>query len=484
VKDTLRREFLRLNPYTDEQREMDRVLVANAAKRGIKIRPPIETRYEAWLQNSLSGYSFTRGGQLNPVEALAEAFGHAELDPEHITDAERVLHQLAIDMHDKPYRRGMTVPEWQMATGAKESPMSKESKRLLKDYQKQVDRAVKAEERARVAAEKAAAKAAKEADLATPEGQIREAKIQQKKGQDRLAAGDFGDPNSIENVTRRAMDPERIRKNREELWAEVPEAVRQQGKAWYPDDGQVLLDIHRDLGSPLAGNPLADLKVRAIGAAFSPQVDWADAKTDVGNYLRVLGQPYQDRVDFIVKARPRMVYTDSIKRADRIMAATTVEEIDLALRGSQATSSHYYDNSQKIRHFFRNLDGDLGPLTSDTWDGRAARLSPDERRFLLNEEVRQKNSKSKHPVPVEDLNLYRKGDQIPGYLVARADKLADEANAAAKALGRPEPYLPSAPLMVQYGYDIIESSTAAALPKGYEMADYQAGMWVWLRGSA
>lgn len=143
VKDTLRREFLRLNPYTDEQREMDRVLVANAAKRGIKIRPPIETRYEAWLQNSLSGYSFTRGGQLNPVEALAEAFGHAELDPEHITDAERVLHQLAIDMHDKPYRRGMTVPEWQMATGAKESPMSKESKRLLKDYQKQVNQAVK-----------------------------------------------------------------------------------------------------------------------------------------------------------------------------------------------------------------------------------------------------------------------------------------------------------------------------------------------------
>lgn len=484
VKDTLRREYLRLNPYTDEQREMDRILVANAAKRGIKIRQPIETRYEAWLQDSLSGYSFTKGGQLNPAEALAEAFGHVELDPGHVTDAERALHKLAVDMHNKPYRWDLQVPEWSMGSAAQEPAMSKESKRLLKDYQKQVDRAVKAEEKARAAAERAAAKAAKEADLATPEGQIREAKIQKLKGEARKAAGDFGDPNSVENVTRRAMDPERIRKNREELWAEVPEAVRQQGKAWYPDDGQVLLDIHRDLGSPLAGDLLADLKVRAIGSAFSPQVDWADAKTDVGNYLRCLGQPYQDRVDFIVKGRPRMVYTDSIKRADRVMAAKTIEEIDLALRGSQPTSSHYYDNSQKIRHFFSNLDGDLGPLTSDTWDGRAARLSPDERRFLLNEEVRQKNSKSKRPVPLEDLDLYQKGDQIPGYLVARADKLADEANAAARALGHPEPYLPSVPLMVQYGYDIIESATAAALPKGYEMADYQAGMWVWLRGSA
>ena len=41
-----------------------------------------------------------------------------------------------------------------------------------------------------------------------------------------------------------------------------------------------------------------------------------------------------------------------------------------------------------------------------------------------------------------------------------------------------------APLMVQHGYDILESATAAALPEGYKMADYQAGMWVWLRGSA
>jgi hypothetical protein len=44
-------------------------------------------------------------------------------------------------------------------------------------------------------------------------------------------------------------------------------------------------------------------------------------------------------------------------------------------------------------------------------------------------------------------------------------------------------YMPSAPL-VQYGYDIIEKATGPALPKGYNMSEYQAGTRVWLRGSA
>lgn len=42
----------------------------------------------------------------------------------------------------------------------------------------------------------------------------------------------------------------------------------------------------------------------------------------------------------------------------------------------------------------------------------------------------------------------------------------------------------SAPLIMQSGYDIIEKATATALPKGYNMSEYQAGTWFWLRGSA
>ena len=427
---------------------------------------------------------------LNGSEATANAFSDVYFNGDKATDASKFLNDLLIkNSMLPPSNEGVYWAEdWAGNRLRKPSPASvvaeKEAKRAAAQAKKEAAAAEKAAAKAAAQAEKEAAKAAKAADLATPEGQIREARLQKLKGEQRLAAGDFGAPDSIENVTRSKMDPERIRRNREALWDEVPEPVRTEGKAWYPADGQVLLDIHKELGSPLAADPLADLKVRALGSAFSPQVDWADAKTDVRNYLSVLGQPYQDRVDAIVKGRPRMVYTDSIKRADRVMAATTPEEIDLALRGSQPTTSHYYDNSQKIRHFFPNLDGNLDLLTADTWDGRAARLHPDERRFLINEEIREKNFASKHPVPLEDLDLYQKGDRIPGYLVARADKLADAANDAARAAGRPEPYLPSAPLMVQHGYDILESATAAALPEGYKMADYQAGMWVWLRGSA
>ena len=441
--------------------------------------------FNAWKRKQLSDYSFQEGSwaKLNKDEALAEAFASVESNPKKATEAEHALHDLLVKNSLRPQVTAKALLERDFNAPAK-VVADKEAKRAAAQAKKEAAAAEKAAAKAAAQAEKEAAKAAKAADLATPEGQIREARLQKLKGEQRLAAGDFGAPDSIENVIRSKMDPERIRRNREALWDEVPEPVRTEGKAWYPGDGQVLLDIHRELGSPLAADPLADLKVRALGSAFSPQVDWADAKTDVRNYLSVLGQPYQDRVDAIVKGRPRMVYTDSIKRADRVMAATTPEEIDLALRGSQPTTSHYYDNSQKIRHFFPNLDGNLDLLTADTWDGRAARLHPDERRFLINEEIREKNFASKHPVPLEDLDLYQKGDRIPGYLVARADKLADAANDAARAAGHPEPYLPSAPLMVQHGYDILESATAAALPEGYKMADYQAGMWVWLRGSA
>ena len=77
-----------------------------------------------------------------------------------------------------------------------------------------------------------------------------------------MAAGDFGAPDSIENVTRSKMDPERIRRNREALWDEVPEPVRTEGKAWYPGDGQVLLapdivPVAERLGLPVVARVVA-----------------------------------------------------------------------------------------------------------------------------------------------------------------------------------------------------------------------------------
>ena len=316
---------------------------------------------------------------------------------------------------------------------------------------------------------------------------IEKAKVERDKFEARKAKGTRGKPDSEEERTRAAMDPDRIRRNREALWEEVTEPVRTQGKMWYPDDGSNMVEIHKGAGSPLDGDPLAELKVKAMGAAYSPQVDWDAAKIDVQTHLLNIDKPYKERVDAFVAARGGMHYTENLRRADRVIAARTPEEIDLALRGSANATSHYFDNAQKIRHFYPNLrggPGDYDLLTCDTWDSRGARLHPDERRALINADLLARNAAKKKPLPEDKVKLYSKGEQVPWNLVQRADKLADEANAAARAAGEPEPYMPSAPLMVKHGYDIIESATVEALPEGFDMASYQAGTWVWLRGSA
>lgn len=490
VKSVLRETFLDLHP---EYREM--TSLADSVK--------VREKYDEWLTSELSDYATGSArknhvrlpGDLNPSEALAESFTHVELDPDKATDAERALHKMLVDKHTLPYKTDMTVPEWQMATT--KTPVDK-GDRYLRKYQKQTDayfqahatpeQLVNAKEAKRVASQQEIARKQAEQAVergksdAIPKAELMKAKTERVKGIARNTASPVGDPGGVEETTRAAMDVERIKANRTALWDEVPPKIRAEGKVWYPGESQVLLDIHAAAGSPFAGDPLADIKVEAVGAAFSPQVMWGDAKTDAANYFRVMGKPYQERVDAIVGGRGRMVYTDSIKRADRVRVATTREEIDLALRGTQATSSHHYDNSPKIRNFLGNLTGEHDLLTSDTWDGKVARLHPDERRFLINEEIRQKNYRSKHPVPLEDLTLYQKGDRIPSYLVDRADALADAANDAARAAGRRQPYLPSPGLMVANGYDILERTAAETLPEGFAVDQYQAGLWIWLRG--
>lgn len=805
VKDTLRREYLRLNPYTDEQRATDRALVANAAKRGITIRQPIETRYEAWLHDSLSEYSFTSGGKLNPAEALAESFGHGELDPHNITDAERVLHDLAVDMHTKPYKRDMVKPGWEMATPTKvvaekenrrakkaEAPprpdgpfrdengerfwsldgktydyrmdyenalghkmaqqqearitarvgdvplylgegvdaqaqkdiertvtklqkkypnsglrevitprpdeyignrdlawtsgsktitlnpqyfgdskaLTEDAKRssnvrrfnphlpqghsgaeqtiihefghvldyqgeevthrqaskqlklaflqdnpkmkslaktdpdkfkaayqkwledglsgysfvgghhgynarldmgeaiaeafcdvemngdkashaahvlhdlvvknstdlesiarakaaklkkiqdsfaatgmykkapadtpakvvakkeksrgakYLADYQKKITKYAKdveAQDKLRAKAElkkaKEEQKAREAADLKTPEGQIRKAREERDKQEARLAKGGNGSPTGKEEITRAAMDSERIKANRTALWEELSEEVKVEGKKWYPGEGNLLVDILDQYGAALADDPLRIEKVRGLGSAYSPQTKWDLSKIDVRAHLESLHMSQKDRIQYVVDARGGMHITENIIRADRVIAATTLEEIDLALRGAAEAKSHHFDNSRKIRHFFPNLNGDLDLLTADVWDGRAVRLSPDERRSLVNAELLEMNSRLKAPLPVEKVKQYGDGERVLKQHVVLADELADKANAAARAAGKKEPYLPPSGDMILYGYDIIEEATKAVVPDGYHVADVQAGMWIWVRGS-
>lgn len=491
VKSVLRETFLDLHP---EYREM--TSLADSVK--------VREKYDEWLTSELSDYATGSArknrvrlpGDLNPSEALAESFTHVELDPDKATDAERALHKLLVDKHTLPYKSDMTVPEWQMATT--KTPVDK-GDRYLRKYQKQTDayfqahatpeQLANAKEAKRAAAQQETArKKAQQAvergkSDAIPKAELVKAKAERVKGIARNTATPMGDPGGVEETTRAAMDVERIKANRRALWDEIPPKVRAEGKVWYPGETQVLADIHVSAGSPFAGDPLGDIKVQAVGASFSPQVDWADAKTDASNYFRNMDKPYQEKVNAIVNGRGRMVYTDGIKRADRVRVATTREEIDLALRGDLATKSHHYDNSPKIRNFLGNLTGEHNLLTADTWDGKAARLHPDERRFLINEEIRQKNYRSKHPVPLEDLPLYQKGDRIPSYLVDRANELADAANDAARAAGRRQPYLPNPGLMVAHGYDILEASAVESLPAGYTVDQYQAGQWIWLRGS-
>lgn len=484
VKDVLRDEFLRTHPeYQGVTSIVEQIRVREA--------------YDQWLTDQLSDYATGVGrrmrmrlpGDINPSEALAESFTHVELDPEHATDAERALHKLLVDQHTLPYKPDMKVPEWQMNTG--EKPVKGD--RYLRKYQRQIDKfyqehatpeQLAAAKEARLAASKAeqARKKAANAVARSQSDDIPKAEIVKAREERAKGLKSKGDPSSEAERVRASMDPERIKANRTALWSEVSPKVRAEGKVWYPSESQTLLDIHSHAGSPLAGDPLEDLKVEGIGAAFSPQVDWKDAKTDVLNYFRTMDRPYQEKVDAIVAGRGGRHLTENVKRADRVRVATTPEEIDLALRGTQASTSHYFDNGPKVRNFYGNLTGHHDLLTSDTWDGKVARLSPDERRFLINNEIREKNYRSAHPVPLEDLDLLQKGDWMSPYLVDHADALADAANEVARAAGRPEPYLPSPGLMVTHGYDILEATAAATVPEGYAVDQYQAGLWIWLRG--
>ena len=332
VKDTLRREFLRLNPYTPEQRAIDQKLVANAAKRGIKLRAPIETRYEAWLQDSLSGYSFTKGGQLNPTEALAEAFGHGEYDPKHITDAERVLHKLAVDMHTMPYRRDMKVPEWQMATDAKKVAMSKESKRLLKAYQKQVDEAVKVAHKADVAAAKTAKKV-KPPRVGAGGKFTAPHDLGKNMPTGRGAGTAFLDHDKmVANILARYQDCLKP----ENAW------IIDAGKTWYPKAGEWLDWLIKDSGFTGTRERAA-----ALAAAFSENTGWSQNMLKAENFFRGFK---------ITEGSP------GLNTARRVAAAT----------GDPIEALHTNDIHWKTINFAKAILGDPNAVAIDRWAARIA----------------------------------------------------------------------------------------------------------------
>jgi hypothetical protein len=212
-----------------------------------------------------------------------------------------------------------------------------------------------------------------------------------------------------------------------------------------------------------------------IAAAFSPQRGWAENFADAEAFIANANLKPSEIFAAVKEARPGI--TDSnIERALRVLYARSPDEIDLALRGVQTTNSPFFHNSSKIRNFGPNLAGHHDNLTIDTWMGYAARLSPDERRALINADYA-----IKHPGKVK----YAAGARVSWKDVQRADKLADAANDAARAIGQVEPYMPNSGLMVTHGYDIVEGGMRKALEGVDDLLpdQYQAALWVQVRGT-
>lgn len=281
-------------------------------------------------------------------------------------------------------------------------------------------------------------------------------------------------PDSAAAKTRAATDPARIHANALALMNETDQDVIDEGIDWYPDTQESIAEW-------VKGTDVSEMKGEAVAAALSPRVSWAENAIDAENVIQ--GRP------------PRTGIMDAnLERATRIMAADGDDEAAIlaALRGDSAPNSAYYDNTPKITNFYHNLHGNHDRMTMDTWMGKAGRLHPDERRKLINDDILARNAKVKSPKPVEKLKLLGPGDRPSEHQAGVAEKQADLANAAAEAAGQPAPYMPSGSLMLEHGYDQMESGYRSAVgewnttnPDRALLPDeFQAVQWIWIRGDA
>lgn len=326
-----------------------------------------------------------------------------------------------------------------------------------------------------------AIKQAKEKPAA--EEQIETARLERMKWQARYATGAKGKATAEEETTRAAMEPARITANRAALFNEIPAAVKAEGATWYSDVGETFSQQYVMHGSPIGDDPLAHLKVQALGASFSPQTKWNLNMADVDLFLGNLDKTPKERAEILFARPGGRRYGDNIDRAERVWAAKSEDEVRLALRGAAVGKSHYYDNGPKITNFWQNLLGHKDNLTLDTWEASASRMSPDERRDLLNAYTAANPGAKMFGQP---RHMYAPGERVMGYKEAMlADDLADKANAAAVVAGTPPPYMPNPAMMVSHGYDIIEAATREAIAQQDELAPsgFQAASWTWLRGT-
>lgn len=279
-------------------------------------------------------------------------------------------------------------------------------------------------------------------------------------------------PDTAAGRTRRQMDPVKIHNNAHALMSETsPEAIAE-GIDWYRDNSALAKTW-------IKGTDTSEMQAMGIIAAFSPQTGWVDNAVDAENLIK--GKPPRNGV-----------MATNMERAKRVAAATTEDEVLAALRGEGATRSPYFDNGPKITNFYHNLMGRHDRLTMDAWMAYAGRLSPDERRDLVNQGIKARNAGNKKPLPEHKLKLLGPGDRPNIRQVQMADRLADEANAKAEAAGHSLPYQPSSKLMVEHGYDLMEQGYRDAVKtwndshqdKRLLPDEYQAAQWVWIRGDS
>lgn len=288
AKDALRHEFLRTHPQY-------------RSATGIVEELGVRQKYDEWLTEQLSDYATRSGrssgitrlpGDLNPSEAIAEAFAHVELDPENATDAERALHKLVVDSHTRPYDKKMTAPRWLMADASPVKVVdAKEAKRV----------AVQAKKEA-AAAEKTARAAEREAKHAAAQAKKAEAAAIKAKKEEQ----GFGDvkkriPHGTEiqpiRTARGTLDKkgtwdsvsdETLRENWRAALRDSDKFAWESGKVWYSDLNQLCTNLASTYGANFRANWGVDLTpdlVAGIMSSYSTNNGWAMNLVGVEQFL-------------------------------------------------------------------------------------------------------------------------------------------------------------------------------------------------------
>ena len=476
--------------------------------------------YWDWVGERLSGYSF-QDGLVHPTEAVAEAFAHVELEPETANEAERVLHDLVVRSAAEPPLEAVTKPQWKMVADSKSPAQTVAEREVARAGTKRTSEVEAIVKQAEVIGHDVVKASRETAAEKTSRAQVYGDKFVKSSLRDEADRGPMpaAPKKGAAKETRAAMDVDKIATNVESYLEDLlksPEGqtVWDNAKNWYHEKREIARALIDGTDVPLE---------KALGyiACFSNRTAWADNITDATNFIHNLPHRLKDP-----NAKPKpasspwplsAVMDENMRRAERVKNSKGgYKGVLNAIIGKGRNESHYFENVPKLSRFFTNLSGGHEYLTIDTWMGRVARLSVEDMREVLNQDIARRNAiiaakneakqadwerrrregvpgtRKAPPKPKPLLDTIADDVRIENKKVQLANRLADEQTALfEKSKGREgKNWGPESADMVNHGYDIIERGYYKAIDEFNRKHpdrmlypdEHQAIVWAWMRG--